>query len=173
MESPPLIHGICDAAFTAVRAEFARGFGELAGDRERGEIGAGVAVTVAGRPVVDLWAGHADAARTRAWEDDTIVNVYSTTKGLATICGHILADRGQLDFDAPVTTYWPEFGQAGKEALPVRYLFSHQAGLPVIDTLEVLQEKTRGNLTDDETKLLDSLIHQCRMAFLDESAKKD
>jgi len=99
-----------------------------------GEVGAGVAVTVDGRPVVDLWAGHADAARTRPWMRDTIVNVASTTKGLTAICAHRLVDRGLLDLEAPVASYWPEFAQAGKAAIPVHFLLSHRAGLAAIDT---------------------------------------
>ena len=69
---------------------------------------------VDGRMVVDLWAGHADAARTRPWERDTIVNVWSTTKGIVATCAHRLVDQGKLDLDAPVAQYWPEFAQAGK-----------------------------------------------------------
>jgi CubicO group peptidase (beta-lactamase class C family) len=97
-----------------------------------GETGAALSITIDNKPVVDLWAGHADAARTKEWRPDTIVNVYSTTKGMAAICAHRLADQGRLDFDAPVTKYWPEFAQAGKDDLPVRYLLSHQAGLPAV-----------------------------------------
>ncbi len=120
------IHGECDPRFAAVRAAFAENFAA------RGEVGAAVAVTLDGRPVVDLWAGHADAARTRPWQRDTIVNVFSVTKGMTALCAHILADRGVLDLDAPVARYWPEFAQAGKAELPVHYLLSHRAGLPAI-----------------------------------------
>jgi CubicO group peptidase (beta-lactamase class C family) len=98
-----------------------------------GEVGATVAVTVDGKPVVDLWAGHTDAARTRPWTRDTIVNIASSTKGLTAICAHRLVDRGLLDLNAPVATYWPEFAQAGKAAIPVHFLLSHRAGLPAID----------------------------------------
>ena len=73
---------------------------------------------VDGEPVVDLWGGHADAARTRPWERDTIVNVFSTTKAMTALCAHMLADRGLLDLDAPVARYWPEFAQAGKGEHP-------------------------------------------------------
>ena len=73
--------------------------------------------------MVDLWAGHADAARTRPWERDTIVNAWSTTKGIVATCAHRLADQGRLDLDAPVAKYWPEFAQDGKE-IPVRYLLA-------------------------------------------------
>ncbi|KJK35779.1 beta-lactamase [Streptomyces variegatus] len=117
------VHGHCDARFTAVRRAFEENFGE------RGELGAAVAVTVGGRTVVDLWGGWADAARSRPWERDTLVNVWSTTKGPAALCAHILADRGLLDLDAPVAAYWPEFAAAGKEKVLVRHLLSHRAGL--------------------------------------------
>lgn len=117
------VHGHCDARFTAVRRAFEENFGE------RGELGAAVAVTVGGRTVVDLWGGWADAARSRPWERDTLVNVWSTTKGPVALCAHILADRGLLDLDAPVAAYWPEFAAAGKEKVLVRHLLSHRAGL--------------------------------------------
>jgi len=123
------VHGVCDSRFRAVKDAFAENFPTY------GEVGAAVAVTVDGQPVVDLWAGHADAARTHAWEQDTIVNVYSTTKGMTAICAHRLVDQGRLDLDAPVAKYWPEFAQAGKDELPVRYLLSHRAGLPAVSEL--------------------------------------
>jgi CubicO group peptidase (beta-lactamase class C family) len=122
-------HGVCDERFRAVEHAFAENFPTY------GEVGAALAVMVDGEMVVDLWAGHADAARTRAWERDTIVNVYSTTKGMAAICAHRLVDQGMLDLDAPVAKYWPEFAQAGKEQLPVRYLLNHRAGLPAVREL--------------------------------------
>ena len=91
------------------------------------------ASTSDGRPVVDLWGGLADREANRPWDKDTIVAVASTTKGATAICAHLLAQRGELDLDAPVVKYWPEFGAAGKEQIPVRWLLSHQAGLPVVD----------------------------------------
>jgi CubicO group peptidase (beta-lactamase class C family) len=118
--------GQCDSRFERARQAFSENF-EL-----RGEVGAAVAVTVGGRPVVDLWAGHADGARTRPWRRDTIVNVFSTTKGLCALCAHRLADQGKLDFEAPVAKYWPEFAAAGKGSIPVKYLLSHKAGLAAI-----------------------------------------
>lgn len=121
------IHGTCDERFAGVREEFARGFAE------RDELGASVAVVLDGELVVDLWGGWADAARTRPWERDTIVVVHSVTKGMVSMCAHMLAARGLLDFDARVVEYWPEFGKAGKEPITVRQVISHQAGLPVID----------------------------------------
>ncbi|WP_129311148.1 serine hydrolase domain-containing protein [Streptomyces sp. L2] len=117
------VHGHCDARFTAVRQAFEENFAE------RGELGAAVAVSIDGESVVDLWSGWADADRTRPWERDTLVNVWSTTKGPVALCAHILADRGLLDFDAPVAAYWPEFAAAGKERVLVRHLLSHRAGL--------------------------------------------
>ena len=98
-----------------------------------GEVGTACCVYVGGRPVVDLWGGLADREAERPWGKHTISAVASTTKGAAAICAHMLVQRGQLDLDAPVVTYWPEFGAAGKQHIPVRWLLSHQAGLPVVD----------------------------------------
>ncbi|MQY37505.1 hypothetical protein SRB17_55090 [Streptomyces sp. RB17] len=117
------VHGHCDARFAAVREAFEDNF------RDRGELGAAVAVTVDGSTVVDLWGGWADVAGTRPWERDTLVNVWSTTKGPVALCAHLLADRGLLDLDAPVSAYWPEFAAEGKDAVLVRHLLSHRAGL--------------------------------------------
>ncbi|MEH0474280.1 serine hydrolase [Streptomyces sp. B21-097] len=122
-EHVPQVHGHCDPRFAAVRTAFEENF------RERDELGAAVSVTVDGVTVADLWGGWADPARTRAWERDTLVNVWSTSKGPTALCAHILADRGLLDFDAPVAAYWPEFAAAGKERVLVRHLLSHRAGL--------------------------------------------
>ena len=137
MATPVEVAGHCDARFVAVRDAFAKNF------REGREVGASFAATVDGESVVDLWAGHADAARTRPWERDTIVNVYSTTKVMPAIAALILVDRGSIDLDDPVAKYWPEFAQAGKEKLPVRYLFSHMSGLAGFEapiTLETLYD---------------------------------
>ncbi len=123
------IHGQCDARFAAVREAFAEGF------RSRNEVGAAVAVTLDGRPVVDLWAGYADLAGTRPWQRDTIVNLYSCTKGMTALCAHQLVERGQLDLDAPVWDCWPEFAQAGKGRILVRWLLSHRAALPAVKEL--------------------------------------
>jgi len=120
------IHGTFDKRFAGVRDGFAANF--AAGK----EIGAAVCVTVDGKTVVDIWAGHADKARSKPWTKNTIVNVYSTTKGLGAACASLLVERGRLDLDAPVAKYWPEFAQAGKDKLPVRYCLTHQAGLPAV-----------------------------------------
>ncbi len=120
------IEGECDPRFTRVRDAFAENF------EKRAEVGAAVTVVVDGRPVIDLWGGHKDQKRTQPWTRNTLVNVYSTTKGLMAVCAHQLVAAGKLDLDAPVAKYWPEFAQAGKKDLPVRYLLSHRAGLPAI-----------------------------------------
>jgi len=124
MTTTVAIEGVCDPRFRGVKEAFGQNFAD------HGEVGAAVAVMVGGRTVVDLWAGHADAALSRPWRQNTIVNVFSTTKGMTAICAHRLADEGLLDIDAPVAKYWPEFAQAGKSEIPVRYLLSHRAGLP-------------------------------------------
>src|SRR5262249_32721462 len=85
-----------------------------------------------GRAVVDLWGGSADRFGERPWERDTICLVWSCTKGAVALCAHILVSRGRLDLDAPVSKYWPEFAQPGKDAIPVRWLLDHQAGLPAV-----------------------------------------
>jgi CubicO group peptidase (beta-lactamase class C family) len=120
------IHGECDDRFSRVRETFGEAFESGA------EVGAAVSVVVAGNRVVDLWAGHADTARTRPWQRDTLVNVFSTTKGMTALCAHRLVDAGELDLEAPVARYWPEFAAEGKGEVTVRELISHQAGLPAI-----------------------------------------
>ena len=134
------VHGTCPPRFAAIREAFAANF-------EAGrEVGASFAVTVDGEPVVDLWGGTADAAGTRPWAEDTIVNVFSTTKAMTALCAHMCVDRGLLDLDAPVVRYWPEFATGGKEAIPVRQLMSHTAGLAGVTPklpLEALYDWTR------------------------------
>ena len=123
--SPP-IAGDCDPRFAAVRDAFHTNFAA------RGDVGAAVTVSVGGRVVVDLWGGFADAARRRPWQRNTLVDVFSVTKGLATVCVLQLVERGRLDLDAPVARYWPEFAHADKEGITVRQVLSHRAGLPAI-----------------------------------------
>ncbi|MFJ5301575.1 serine hydrolase domain-containing protein [Streptomyces sp. NPDC088350] len=117
------IRGSYDDLFTAVPEA-------LGVTLDDGDVGASVAVFVDGEPVVDVWGGFVDAERTVPWERDTIVNVYSVTKTMTALCALILADRGELDVDAPVARYWPEFAAAGKDGVLVRQLLSHTAGLP-------------------------------------------
>lgn len=116
--------GMCDDRFEPVRAVLSG----LLDDPD--DVGAAVAVYIDGEPVVDIWGGYADAARTRPWERDTIVNVWSTTKTMTALCALILADRKEIDLDAPVARYWPEFAAAGKEKVLIRHVLSHTAGLP-------------------------------------------
>ena len=123
------IEGSCDPKFNRVKDAFAENF------EKRNEVGAAAAVMLDGKSVVDIWAGHADKAKTKPWTRDTLVNVYSTTKGVTAICAHRLVDKGLLDIDAPVAKYWPEFAQAGKDKIPVRFLLSHRAGLPAVRKL--------------------------------------
>jgi CubicO group peptidase (beta-lactamase class C family) len=119
------IHGTCDERLDAVRTTFAANFDE------HGEIGASVAATIDGRPVVDLWAGTCttDAGPDRPWERDTIINVWSTTKTMSFLVTLMLADRGLVDLDAPVADAWPEFGVNGKGAITTTHFLSHSAGL--------------------------------------------
>jgi CubicO group peptidase (beta-lactamase class C family) len=117
-----------------IHGEYQDGFAGMAEALARNvdqglDTGASVAVFIDGEPVVDIWSGHQDAARTQPWERDTIVNVFSTTKTMTALCALILADRGELDLHAPVTRYWPEFGAAGKDAIEVRHLLGHTSGL--------------------------------------------
>src|SRR4051794_14591623 len=95
------VHGSFDPRFAGVAAEFQRNFSE------RGELGAAVSVTVGGETVVDLWGGS--AGEERPWQRDTVVVVFSCTKGATALCAHLLASRGLLDIEAPVAEYWPEY----------------------------------------------------------------
>ncbi|MDQ0833066.1 CubicO group peptidase (beta-lactamase class C family) [Streptomyces achromogenes] len=117
------LQGSYDDLFTAVPTA-------LAALLDEGDAGGSVAVFVDGEPVVDVWGGYADAAREVPWQRDTLVNVYSVTKTMTALCALVLADRGELDLDAPVARYWPEFAAAGKESVLVRHVLAHTAGLP-------------------------------------------
>ena len=117
------IEGTCREPFGAL-AEV------LASMLDRGDdLGASVAVTVEGEPVVDVWGGWADEERTRPWERDTITNVWSTTKTMTALAALVLVDRGELDVYAPVSRYWPEFAANGKQDIEVRHLMSHTSGV--------------------------------------------
>ncbi len=94
------------------------------------ELGASLAVSVDGRNVVDLWGGHLDAGRTRPWERDSLVCVFSCTKGVVAMATMWAVAQGLVDLDAPVASYWPEFAAEGKGELPVRWLLTHEAGCP-------------------------------------------
>jgi CubicO group peptidase (beta-lactamase class C family) len=124
-ESGP-VQGWYSPGFKRVRDEFVKNF------TERGEVGASVCVMLGGFTLVDLWGGVADPGTNTPWQKDTLVHVWSCTKGVTALCAHILASRGQLDLDAPVVQYWPEFGQNGKQNVTVEMLMSHKAGVPAI-----------------------------------------
>lgn len=121
------IAGICDEKFSKVR-------NILASSIESGDdVGVSFAVTIGGEMVVDLWGGHIDESASTPWQQDTLVNVYSTTKTMSFLCALVLADRGQLDFDRNVADYWPEFAQNGKAEVKVWHLMNHAAGLSGMD----------------------------------------
>jgi len=120
------IQGTCDDRFEQLRTTFESSLTSGL------DVGASVAVTIGGELVVDLWGGTTDmasGAKDVPWERDTIINVYSTTKTQTALCVLMLADRGELDLDAPVATYWPEFAVNGKAGVLVRHVMSHNAGL--------------------------------------------
>ena len=121
------IHGSTTPQFEAVRAAFADNFAQGR------EVGASFAAYHRGEKVVDLWGGIADAETGRAWDEHTMAVVFSTTKGVTAMCANRLAQEGELDVEAPVAKYWPEFAAEGKQDIPVAYLLSHQAGLAWVD----------------------------------------
>jgi CubicO group peptidase (beta-lactamase class C family) len=119
------ISGFCAPEFDAVRAAF-----EL--NHLRGtEIGSSVAVTVAGEPVVDLWAGEitTDESPSTPWDHDTVITTWSVTKSMVALCCHLLADRGLLDLHAPIANFWPEFAANNKQSVTTAQVLSHAAGL--------------------------------------------
>ena len=128
------ISGRCDEQFAPVAAEFARNFAE------RGEVGAGLCVIVDGEPVIELSGGWADEARTRPWQPDTLVDVYSVGKAVVAVLALQLVDDGTIGLDDPVASVWPEFAVGGKGSATVRHALCHQAGVPAIRQL----------LTDDD-----------------------
>ncbi len=136
------IGGWADTDFEPVVDAFAENFDS------RGEVGAAVSVYLDGMPVVDLWGGVADVNTGRPWAPDTVVLVYSSTKGVTSVCANLLIERGELDPDATVARYWPEFATAGKDAITVRHVLSHQAGLPYVE----------GDFTLDEALSWDPIV---------------
>ncbi|MFX1575387.1 MAG: serine hydrolase domain-containing protein [Promethearchaeota archaeon] len=121
------ISGYCEEKFGKVKKAFEKNL------NTGKECGASFSVTIEGKTVIDLWGGYADAAKTKPWQKDTIVNVYSTSKVATAICVLMLADKKNIDVDAPVADYWPEFAQSGKEKITVGHLLSHTAGLAGFD----------------------------------------
>ena len=122
-----LIRGDVEEGYGPVADAFRRNFAE------RGEIGAACTVFRGGRKVVDLWGGYRDGVRRLPWHEDTVVLMYSTTKGMSALTLALAHSRGLLDHDRPVAAYWPEFAWRGKQDITVRQLLAHQAGLPVAD----------------------------------------
>ena len=122
-----MISGSVAPGFEDVQEEFRRNF------VDRGELGAAVAAYVGGEKVVDLWGGYRDAHRQERWEEDTLVLVYSTSKGMSAIAVALAHSRGLIDYEERVATYWPEFAQNGKGSITVRQLLAHQAGLSGLD----------------------------------------
>ena len=122
-----MIDGTTDRRFEGVRQVFESFFAEGL------EHGAAVAVMLDGKLVVDLWGGHADAARTRPWQRDTLVNLWSATKGVTALAIAMLVERGKLDYAAPVAKVWPEFAAKGKGNITLNQVLSHQAGLHGLD----------------------------------------
>ena len=116
------VHGTCDDRFAGVRDALAT---QLDGE----ELGASIAVDVDGETVVDLWGGYRDEARTTPWTQDTIVNVWSTTKTITALAVLTLVEKGQLDVHAPVADYWPEFAANGKDGVLVKHLMAHTSGV--------------------------------------------
>ena len=118
-----MVNGYCDERFSEAKkifqANIDSGF----------ELGCAISLEVKGEKIIDLWGGYANTDKTELWQEETIVNVFSTTKGIAAICLLQLIEKGQLDLDKSVSEYWPEFGANGKENIPVRYLFCHKSGL--------------------------------------------
>ncbi len=121
------VHGTVAPGFEPVRDAFVANFDQGL------EVGAAFAAYHRGRKVVDLWGGVADRDRGTPWAEDSVILVFSTTKGATAVCANILAERGLLDVDAPVATYWPEFAANGKADIPVAQLLCHQAGLAWLD----------------------------------------
>jgi CubicO group peptidase (beta-lactamase class C family) len=118
-----ITEGICDPRFAGVRDAYERCFADGL------EHGGGVCVVLGGKTVVDLWGGHADAAKRRPWRQGTLVNVWSSTKGVVALAAAMLVERGKLDYAAPVARVWPEFAANGKERITLDLILSHQAGL--------------------------------------------
>ena len=137
------VRGQYDAKFEPMVERFLNNF------TEKGDVGASYAVSLEGEMVVDIWAGHRDAQGAEPWQEDTIVNVYSTTKTMAAMCALVLADRGLIDFNAPVADYWPEFAQNGKAHIEVRHFMSHSAGLSGMD------EPAQGDTPQSGTELVE------------------
>lgn len=128
------IHGVCPPRFAAVKDAFAANFTDA--PERLDEQGARFSVCIDGEVAVDLWGGWADTAKTRPFGEDTLAPVFSTGKAVMALLIATCVERGLLDYEAAVASYWPAFGQAGKDRITLGQLMSHQAGLPGFDTPE-------------------------------------
>ncbi|MDZ4111843.1 MAG: serine hydrolase domain-containing protein [Brevundimonas sp.] len=155
MTDLPEIHGVCPPRFAAVKDTFAANFTDA--PEGLNELAAGFSICIEGETVVDLRAGWADTARTRPFEVDTLVPVFSTGKAVMATLIALCVERGLLDYERPVASYWPAFGQAGKETVTVGQLMSHQAGLPGFD------EAVEPSLWFDPVSVLERLCAQAPM----------
>ena len=141
------LHGDVETGYEPVADVFLENF------RSRGDLGSACAVYVGPRRVVDVWAGVADARSGRPWDAETAAVIFSCSKGVVAICAYLLVQQGRLDLDAPVVTYWPEFGARGKDRITSRQILAHRAGLPALDR----------DLTLDETLAWEPVIHAIEM----------
>lgn len=155
MTDLPDIHGPCSEPFAAVREAFAANFTDAPEGLD--ELGARFSVCIGGEPVIDLWAGHADTARTQPFTDATLAPVFSTGKAVMALLIATCVERGLLSYEAPVAAYWPLFGQAGKAGITVGQLMSHQAGL------SGFSEPAEPTIWFDREAVLDRLCAQAPM----------
>ncbi len=128
------IHGVCADQFTAVRDALARNLDSAE------ELGASLVLDIDGDIVIDMWGGFRDQARTTPWSEHTITNVWSTTKTVTSLAALMLIDRGEVDVEAPVARYWPEFGAQGKQDVLVRHLLSHASGVSGLEQPAVVED---------------------------------
>ena len=128
MTATAVVSGFCAPEYLGVKAAFVDNFDT------HSDVGASVCIVAGGIVVVDLWGGYADAARNKPWQKDTVVNIWSSTKGVNATCFAMLVDRGVITYDDKVTQWWPEFGASGKVDITIGALLSHQAGLSGFDT---------------------------------------
>ena len=131
------VHGHAEAGFESLVDVFAENWDLY------DEVGAGFSLYVDGEEKMSIWAGSADPDAGRPWQEDTMAVTFSATKGVTAVCVHHLAEQGAIDLDAPVARYWPEFGAAGKDNIPIRWVLSHRAGLHSIEAPLTLEEVAR------------------------------
>ncbi|OUS26320.1 hypothetical protein A9Q99_19020 [Gammaproteobacteria bacterium 45_16_T64] len=126
MQPTPIVHGTCEIKYLGVKQQFEKNM------RSGCELGAAISIVRHGELVVDLWSGYSDKKQTLPWEKDTIVNVFSTTKGITALCVQHALDSGLIDLDRPAQYYWPDFGKEGKQNITLRWMLSHQSGVAAL-----------------------------------------